>query len=77
MLSEQGPPLHRIVHKNTAFVRFNPLGVGYDGRFAYRLRLYESDSKSLRDNFLGIGVAPTHSRCSPIRPSRRTPPTGS
>jgi hypothetical protein len=57
--SEQGPPLHRIVHKSTAFVRVNPLGLGYDGRFSYRLRLYESDSKALRDNFVGIGVAPT------------------
>ncbi len=61
MLYDQGPPQHRIVHKNTLAVRVNPLGLLYDGRFSYRLRLYESESKSLRDNFLGIGVAPTAS----------------
>ena len=58
MLYDQGPPQHRIVHKNTLAVRVNPLGLLYDGRFSYRLRLYESESKSLRDNFLGVGVAP-------------------
>jgi hypothetical protein len=61
MLYDQGPPLHRIVHKNTIAVRVNPLGLLYDGRFSYRLRLYESESKSLRDNFLGVGIAPTAS----------------
>ena len=59
MLNDQGPPLHRLVHKNTLAVRVNPLGLIYDGRFSYRLRLYESDGKALRDNFVGIGVAPT------------------
>lgn len=58
LLNEQGPPQHRLVHKNTFALRYNPLGLIYDGRFAYRYRLYPSDSKALRDNFLGIGVAP-------------------
>jgi hypothetical protein len=61
MLNDQGPPLHRIVHKNTFALRYNPLGLLYDGRFSYRLRLYQSDSKALRDNFIGIGLAPTAS----------------
>lgn len=61
LLNDQGPPQHRIVHKNTLAVRVNPLGFLYDGRFAYRLRLYQSDSKVLRDNYLGIGVAPSAS----------------
>lgn len=61
MLTEQGPPQHRIVHKNTLALRVNPLGLIYDGRFAYRLRLYQSDSKVLRDNYLGIGIAPNAS----------------
>lgn len=61
MLTEQGPPQHRIIHRNTLALRLNPLGLIYDGRFAYRLRLYQSDSKALRDNYLGIGVAPSAS----------------
>ncbi len=61
MLADQGPPQHRIVHKNTFALRYNPLGLLYDGRFSYRFRLYESDSKSLRDNFIGVGIAPTMS----------------
>ncbi|MBI4819188.1 MAG: hypothetical protein HY791_23150 [Deltaproteobacteria bacterium] len=58
MLVDQGPPQHRIIHKNTFVLRYNPLGLIYDGRFVYRYRLYESDSKVLRDNFLGLGLAP-------------------
>ena len=58
MLSDRGPPLHRFVHRNTVAIRVNPLGLIYEGRFAYRQRLYESQSTALRDNFLGIGIAP-------------------
>lgn len=58
LLNDQAPPKHRLVHRNTLVVRVNPLGLIYDGRFAYRLRLYASESKALRDNFLGIGLAP-------------------
>lgn len=61
MLNDQGPPRHRVVHRNTFALRVNPLGLLYDGRFMYRFRLYESESKALRDNFLGIGLAPTAS----------------
>ena len=39
MLSDQGPPLHRVVHRNTFALRYNPLGLLYDGRFMYRLRV--------------------------------------
>jgi hypothetical protein len=59
MLYDQGPPQHRLVHRNTLALRYNPLGLIYDGRFMYRLRLYESPSLALRDNFVGVGVAPT------------------
>lgn len=38
-LQYQGPPLHRIVHRNTFALRVNPLGLLYEGRFTYRLRL--------------------------------------
>ena len=61
MLQDQGPPQHRIIHRNTFALRYNPLGLLYDGRFAYRYRLYLSESKALRDNFIGVGVAPTMS----------------
>lgn len=57
-LQYQGPPLHRVVHRNTFALRVNPLGLLYEGRFMYRLRLYESDSIALRDNFIGIGLTP-------------------
>jgi hypothetical protein len=61
MLNDQGPPQHRVVHRNTFALRYNPLGLLYDGRFMYRLRLYQAESKVLRDNYVGIGVAPTFS----------------
>lgn len=61
MLNEQGPPKFRLVHKNTFAIRLNPLGLLYDGRFSFRYRLYESESRALRDNFVGVGVAPTFS----------------
>ena len=57
-LQDQAPPLHRVVHRNTFALRYNPLGLLYEGRFTYRLRLYESDSLALRDNFIGIGLTP-------------------
>lgn len=58
MLIDRGPPKHRLVHRNTVALRYNPLGLLYEGRFMYRLRLYPSDSPTLRDNFVGIGLAP-------------------
>ncbi|MBE2251072.1 MAG: hypothetical protein IAE78_16150 [Myxococcus sp.] len=57
-LQYQAPPLHRVVHRNTFALRVNPLGLLYEGRFMYRMRLYESDSMALRDNFIGIGLTP-------------------
>ncbi|MDP3231330.1 MAG: hypothetical protein Q8S33_00830 [Myxococcales bacterium] len=57
-LQDQAPLLHRVVHRNTFALRYNPLGLLYEGRFTCRLRLYESDSVALRDNFIGIGLTP-------------------
>ena len=57
MLNDQGPPLHRIVYRNTIGGRLNPLGLLYEGRLMYRLRLYETESLALRDNFIGGGLA--------------------
>src|SRR5262245_44369447 len=58
MLQDMGPPQHRLVHRQLVVLRVNPLGLLYDGRFSYRFRLYQSDSTALRDNFVGIGLAP-------------------
>ncbi|MBS1152520.1 MAG: hypothetical protein H6Q89_4218 [Myxococcaceae bacterium] len=58
LLSDRGPPLHRFVHRNTFAARLNPLGLIYDGRFMYRQRLFDSPKVALRDNFLGLGLAP-------------------
>jgi hypothetical protein len=52
------PPQHRFFHRSLLAVRVNPLGLFYDGRFGYRLRLYRSEKTALRDNHLGIGLAP-------------------
>ncbi|MFN7131894.1 MAG: hypothetical protein ACK4N5_07420, partial [Myxococcales bacterium] len=57
-LNDGPPPAHRVVHRNTFALRYNPLGLLYEGRFMYRLRVYESDSLALRDNYFGIGLAP-------------------
>jgi hypothetical protein len=59
MLQNQAPPPHRLVHRTTFALRHNPLGVLLDSRVSYRYRLYESESLALRDNYLGVGVAPT------------------
>jgi hypothetical protein len=58
LLSERGPPQHRVTHRNTLAVRVNPLGLLYEGRFSYRYRLYPSDSVVLRDNFFAVGISP-------------------
>ncbi|MRG91996.1 hypothetical protein [Polyangium spumosum] len=53
------PPQHRIVYSDLTLFRWNPLGLITDARFVYRYRLYKSESPALRDNFIGIGVAPS------------------
>lgn len=57
-LMQRGPPEHRLVHRNSLALRYNPIGVIYDGRFQYRRRLFLSESNALRDNFVSIGAAP-------------------
>jgi hypothetical protein len=52
------PPQHRIVYRDLSLFRLNPLGLISDARITYRLRLYESQKVALRDNFLGVGIAP-------------------
>ena len=55
------PPKTRFVHRNSLFLRWNPIGFIYDARFIYRQRLYYEDSEALSDNFVGIGLAPSAS----------------
>jgi len=53
------PPQHRLVYRNSLILRLNPAGLIDDARISYRYRLYPSESLALRDNFIGIGLAPT------------------
>jgi hypothetical protein len=53
-----GPPQHRLIWRDTSTFRLNPIGLSNEARFTYRYRLYKSESKALRDNFLGIGIQP-------------------
>ena len=53
------PPQHRIVYNDLTLFRWNPLGLITDARFVYRYRLYKSESAALRDNFIGVGLAPS------------------
>ncbi len=57
-LNDGPPPRHRFVHRNLIALRVNPLGLFWEGRFMYRLRLYESKSLALRDNYLSLGLTP-------------------
>lgn len=70
MLSDRAPPEGRFVHRNLIAARVNPLGLGWEGRFAYRQRLYASNAIALRDNFVSVGLAPaltpTYGRLGPV-----------
>ena len=61
MLRDGPPPQHRVVYRNSLVLRTNPLGLLDDARISYRYRLYLSESPALRDNFIGIGLAPAAS----------------
>ena len=58
LLSDRGPPPHRIVYRSLVALRANPLGAGLEARVAYRFRLFPAQSLAFRDNFLGLGLAP-------------------
>jgi hypothetical protein len=58
-LTERAPPKHRVVHRSLIALRANPTGLIYDGRLAYRLRLYLDEGMALRDNYVGGGAALT------------------
>lgn len=55
------PPSKRLVHRNSLFLRWNPIGFIYDARFVYRQRMYYDESEALSDNFFGVGLAPSAS----------------
>lgn len=60
-LVDRAPPAHRVVHRGLLALRGNPLGLIFDGRLGYRLRLLRSESLALRDNYAGGGAALTAS----------------
>ena len=53
------PPQHRVVYRDLSLFRLNPIGLITDARITYRYRLYEHQSLALRDNFIGVGFAPS------------------
>jgi hypothetical protein len=57
-LQDGPPPQHRLVYRNSVFLRVNPLGLIDEARISYRARLFRSESPALRDNFVGVGLAP-------------------
>jgi hypothetical protein len=57
-LQDGPPPQHRLVYRNALVLRLNPSGLIDDARISYRWRLYRSESVALRDNFIGVGLAP-------------------
>jgi hypothetical protein len=56
-LVDRGPPPQRLFYANGIGLRVNPVGLVYEGRLTYRLRLYESENPVVRENFVGGGLA--------------------
>jgi hypothetical protein len=56
-LANRAPPEHRVVHRSLVALRGNPIGLHYEGRLGYRLRLHQNEGLALRDNFVGGGAA--------------------
>jgi len=55
-LEDRPPPARRLVHRGLVAARYNPVGLYYEGRLSYRLRLYRDESLALRDNYAGGGA---------------------
>lgn len=52
------PPEWRLFYRSTLALRYNPLGLFSDNRFALRRRLYESNSPIFNNNFASIALFP-------------------
>jgi hypothetical protein len=52
------PPPRRVVLNNLFVVRTNPVGLEDQLRLGYQQRLYDHDSRVLRDNFFFAGIYP-------------------
>lgn len=55
------PPKQRLYFSNLNAIRYNPLGLFEEFRVSYRHRMYEHEGRAFRDNFVGIGAAPSAS----------------
>jgi hypothetical protein len=68
-LFDRGPPENRLIHRSLVAVRYNALGLVYDGRIGYRRRLYAHEGVAMRDNFVGGGLglmlSPAYARVGP------------
>lgn len=58
-LADGPPPATRLVHRGLTALRYNPVGLYYEGRLSYRLRLYRDEGPALRDNYAGGGAMVT------------------
>lgn len=58
-LADGPPPATRLVNRGLAALRYNPVGLFYEGRLSYRLRLYRDEGLALRDNYAGGGAMVT------------------
>ncbi len=54
-------PSERLASEHTVVARVNPFGLIYFSRLSYRVRLFDSDSPLTKDNYFGIGIAPSAS----------------
>ena len=63
-------PDHGLRYRSLSVIRLNPLGTREEAQFDYFYRLYDSDSKVLENNFVGLGVvpviSPAHGGIGPI-----------
>src|SRR5262245_39175990 len=58
--TDEPPPIPdlRLVLNNLFGLRYNPLGLEDQIRFGLQKKLYHSESKALRDNFVHLGIYP-------------------
>ncbi len=58
--AQYGPqPPNQMYYQSVTVARLNPLGLISFSQFTYRRRLFQSNSIFTRDNYIGIGIAPS------------------
>ncbi len=63
-------PDHGLRYRSLSVIRLDPLGTREEAQVDYWYRLYDSDSKALENNFVGLGLvpvlSPAHGAVGPI-----------